>query len=325
MPQNNLMVCSNGFTTSKKLVGATWQTFSGANNFAEFSNGSIIGSAGSFPDTVYSFSVSGVKGAKLGNYKFKLSPKYCNGTNNRLFVFAYGVGMAYIDYSNLGVLNFPATLDGVAMTESSWANKSVIDMIQTSNGNLYAVDNLGYGIFKSTDNGVNWITVYTQPSESYITITKKTNDELFILAGYAEVRKSSDGGVTWTNISGNLPPTSAFKVQLFVNSSNELFCLINNNGSVNASNSGIYKLTTVNSINDISTNNTMKIYPNPNNGTFTLVSTNVGEMLIITDLAGKQVYSTTLISVTQQIGVELNAGIYLVKVGNNKIQKLIIE
>jgi photosystem II stability/assembly factor-like uncharacterized protein len=325
LPQNNLMICSNGFTFTKKLDGSTWQSFAGANNFAEFSNGSIIGSAGSYPDSVYSFSAAGVRGAKLGNYKFKLSPKYCNGANNRLFLFAYGAGLAYIDYSNLSVINFPATLDGVAMTEASWQGKNVVDMVQTSNGNLFAVDNLGYGIFKSTDNGVNWTTVYSQSGTSIPTIAKNANDDLFILAGNAEVRKSTDGGVTWTNISGNLPPTSAFKVELFVNSSNDLFCLINKNGAINPNNSGIYKLASTNAINDIATNNTMKIYPNPSNGTFTILSTLVGKTLIITDVAGKQVYNTTLISVTQQINAELNAGVYFVKVGNTKTQKLIVE
>ncbi|MBC7413064.1 MAG: T9SS type A sorting domain-containing protein [Bacteroidia bacterium] len=75
----------------------------------------------------------------------------------------------------------------------------------------------------------------------------------------------------------------------------------------------------------VSSVNVATIYPNPTNDAFTIVTTNVGETLIITDLAGKQVYSTALTSVTQQINAELNAGIYLVKVGNNKIQKLIVE
>ncbi|MBC7413061.1 MAG: T9SS type A sorting domain-containing protein [Bacteroidia bacterium] len=77
--------------------------------------------------------------------------------------------------------------------------------------------------------------------------------------------------------------------------------------------------------NTMLSSDTKAIYPNPNNGTFTVISENVGKKLTITDVAGKQVYSTTLTSVTQQIGVELNAGIYLVKVGNNKVQKLIVE
>ena len=200
LPQNNLIICSNGFTFSKKLVGSTWQSFSGANNFAEFSNGSVIGSQGSFPDSIYNFSSTGVKGSKLGNYKFKLSTKYYNGTNNRLFLFAYGAGLAYIDYSNIGVINFPATLDGTAMTESSWQGKYIIDMVKTSNGNLFACDYLNGGIIKSIDNGVSWITL----SSGYAgaRITKNAADELFVLAGNAEVRKSTDGGITFINISG---------------------------------------------------------------------------------------------------------------------------
>jgi hypothetical protein len=79
------------------------------------------------------------------------------------------------------------------------------------------------------------------------------------------------------------------------------------------------------SVNNITTDNTMKIYPNPNNGTFTVLSTLIGKVLTITDVAGKQVYSTILTSVTQQINAELNAGIYFIKTGSNKVQKLIVE
>jgi hypothetical protein len=264
LPINNLMVCSNGFTASKKLVGSTWQSFSGAVNFAEFSNGSIIGSIGSYPDFIYNYSNSGVKGAKLGEYKFKLSAKFCNGTNNRLFLFAYGSGLAYIDYSNLGTINFPATLDGTAMTESSWQARYIIDMVQTSNGHLFACDYLNGGIIKSTDNGVNWTTLSTGYAGARI--TKNSSDEIFILAGNAEIRKSTDGGVTFKNISGNLPATYAFKVELFVNDDDELFCIINNGGGVNADHSGIFKLDYTTGFNDnIFDTQVVSIYPNPTN------------------------------------------------------------
>jgi hypothetical protein len=88
-----------------------------------------------------------------------------------------------------------------------------------------------------------------------------------------------------------------------------------------------YNYNTTNGPNAVTTinTNTTTLYPNPSNGTFTVLSTLVGKTLTITDVAGKQVYSTMLTSVTQQINAELNAGIYFVNVGNNKTQKLIVE
>ena len=234
LPQNNLTVCSNGFTSSKKLVGTTWSSFSGAYNFAEFTNGSIIGSTGSYPDTVYNFSPTGVKGAKLGNYKFKLSAKYGNGSSNRVFVFGYGVGFAYIDYSNLGVLNFPVTLDGVAMTQTSWDLKVITDVVKASTGTLFAI---GDGVFKSVDNGVNWTTVLYLSGTPVSRIAINSLDEIYILVGNADVRKSSNLGATFTSIAGNLLPTTVngFKTEIFTNTTNEVFIILNNNGGMNPS------------------------------------------------------------------------------------------
>ena len=333
LPQNNLLVCSNGFTTSNKLVGNTWQSFSGANNFAEFTNGSIIGSQGSFPDTIYNFSSTGVKGAKLGNYKFKLSNKYCSGSNNRLFVFAYGVGLGYIDYSNLSVVNFPATLDGIAMTQSSWDLKVITDMIQTSNGNLFAI---GDGIFKSIDNGVNWTTVLYLSGTPLTSIAKNSLDELYILVGNAEVRRSIDLGASFTNISGNLPNTTvgAFKKEVFVNTSNEVFVILNkNSGTITGSISGIFKLTNINGIKDFDKNRLeFNLYPNPSNSVINieyLVSNKNATTIEITNTLGQTILSKNVKENKTQINVDdYVKGIYFVTIKSDDImstQKLIID
>ncbi len=330
LPQNNLQICSNGFTFSKKLSGNTWQSFSGANNFAEFTNGSIIGSQGSFPDTLYNFTSAGVKGAKLGNYIFKLSSKYCNGANNRLFVFAYGVGLGYIDYSNLSVINFPATLDGLAMTELSWQAKNVVDMVQTANGNLFAADGLGYGIFKSIDNGVNWTTVYSQSGDPFTTIEKNSTDELFVSVS-GKVKKSSDLGITFTDISGNLPLGT--KRELFVNTTNEVFCFLSSGGSINNSKSGIYKLTNINGINGIDKNLIeFSLYPNPAKEILNVKlkdSNNELTEIKITNLLGETVLSESAISHNFTLKTNnLKSGVYFIAVtnqANQSTQKLIIE
>jgi hypothetical protein len=332
LPQNNLTVCSNGFTSSKKLVGTTWSSFSGAYNFAEFTNGSIIGSTGSYPDTVYNFSPTGVKGAKLGNYKFKLSAKYGNGSCNRVFVFGYGVGFAYIDYSNLGVLNFPATLDGVAMTQTSWDLKVITDVVKASTGTLFAI---GDGVFKSIDNGVNWTTSLYLSGTPISRIAKNSSDALFILVGNAEVRMSTDLGVTFTNISGNLPTTGigAFKTEIFVNPGNEVFVILNKNGgAITGLNSGVFKLTDINGINENSkTNLGFKLFPNPSN-TFLNIETenlNTSVYIVITDVLGNTILSKTTTENKIQISVSnFTKGVYFITVSDgkkNNTQKLIIN
>jgi ELWxxDGT repeat protein len=67
------------------------------------------------------------------------------------------------------------------------------------------------------------------------------------------------------------------------------------------------------------------IYPNPSNGKFTIANSTIGTTLTIVDIAGKQVYNTTLTATTQYINTVLNAGVYFVKVDNNEVHKLIVE
>ena len=333
LPQNNLMLCSNGFTFTKKLVSNTWQSFSTPNNFAEFSNGSIIGSQGSFPDTLYNFSSAGVKGTKLGNYTFKLSSKYCAASNNRVFVFAYGVGLGYIDYNNLGVVNIPATLDGTPMTQSSWDMKIITDIKKTSNGSLFAI---GDGVFKSTDNGVNWTTALYLSGDPIISIDINALDEIYLI-GANKVRKSTDLGTSFTDISGNLPTSGALKKNVFTNINNEVFCITNNNGGIDASKSGIFKLTNINGINDIDKKElAFNLYPNPSNSVINVelmaelvTEQNRNTTINITNTLGQSVFSKTITENNTQLNISnFIKGIYFITLkSNNKIstQKLIIE
>jgi hypothetical protein len=75
--------------------------------------------------------------------------------------------------------------------------------------------------------------------------------------------------------------------------------------------------------------NGVSVYPNPNNGVFTLaVNANVGEMnIVITDLQGRVVYSSTENNVstgfTQQINLQTEAtGMYIMQITANGEQRL---
>ena len=313
LPQNNLLL-SSAFISTNKLVSNTWQNFSSsAFSFAEFNNGTIIGGNPYSTDTLYYFNTSGVKGNKLGNFKTRLDFKYFNnGANNRFFVCS--TYFCYIDILNPTVKNIPATLDGVAMTETSWQQHNIINMVKTSNGTLLAIDQFSSGLLKSIDNGVNWVTV-NMPSGS--AIVKNTNDEVFVLSNNS-ILKTIDYGATYSNITGNLPTPNSFKIELFTNANNELFCISNANGITDVSKSGIYKLTNTISINENVTNTSFSIYPNPTKSTlhFDLSNFNSDEKRVeICNALGQLILTETTIYNSFILNVSsLPKGIYYLSI-----------
>jgi type IX secretion system substrate protein len=73
-----------------------------------------------------------------------------------------------------------------------------------------------------------------------------------------------------------------------------------------------------------------KIYPNPNNGQFTIELPSSGNQQIeVTDLLGKQVYSQTATQSTAQINLQgYPKGIYIVKVNSGEktfVEKIVVQ
>ena len=319
LPQNNLLL-SSAFISTNKLVSNAWQNFSSsAFSFAEFNNGTIIGGNPYGTDTLYYFNTSGVKGNKLGNFKTRLGFKYFNnGANNRFFVCS--TYFCYIDILNPTVKNIPATLDGVAMTEASWQQHNIINMVKTANGTLLAIDQFSSGLLKSVDNGVNWTTSGTNSGKS---IARNANDDVFILNGNA-VLKTTNYGVTFTNITGNLPTPGSFISEIFLNTNNELFCITNANGITDAAKSGIYKLTNINGVNEIDKKMFASIYPNPTQNNFTVNATASIDNIIVTDVLGNTIYTLKSSAISQTIDLDSQSdGVYFVNItSGNKNQTI---
>jgi hypothetical protein len=82
-------------------------------------------------------------------------------------------------------------------------------------------------------------------------------------------------------------------------------------------------------LNGITSHTGIKIYPNPNNGSFTITSDHVPAEVLITDLLGKQVYSFRPVTTEMNIDIRaLDQGIYFVNVKSDKgntITKVIKE
>jgi Secretion system C-terminal sorting domain len=327
LPQNNILL-GGGFLSCRKLDGNNWTTSFPASGFAEFSDGTIIGGQANFPDSIYQFSSLGVRGAKLGNFTFKLGPKYFIGNQNRLFLFSYGSGFAYIDQADKSTIKFPSSLNNTAMTASSWQYYIIDDMVKTSNGTLIATDRLGYGILRSIDNGESWTTVVQEPSASAQSMVINSKDEIFVIYG-GKLRKSIDLGLTFPDFSAGLP---AIQADLFVNASDELFVFCNANGSVQAAVSGIYKYEDLSTgLNLFERNNRrITVYPNPASHSITIkgIPTLENNSYTITNSSGQPIQSGLLNLETPVQLDDLKSGVYVIQVltnGELSTQKLIIE
>lgn len=331
LPQNN-MILSSGFesntTTSftKKLIGNEWQPF---NNFiyayAEFGDGTIIGGRAGFDDALYLFSNDGIRGEPLGEYTYGMGSRYCLGNNNRLFLFNYtvaGYPLVFIDRDNLSVLNYPSTLDGVAITSSNSTMITVTSMVKLSNGHLFATFSGGGGLIKSIDNGVSWVTLNVPNlTGGGLKLVKNSLDDLFILAPY-KVLKSSDFGVTSTDITGNLGFPLAYEI--FLNESDELFCFVGQS---------LWKFATTSSSSDEAPNHTkFKVYPNPSNGIVHLELDGIvdySSTVSVANTLGQIIYSEKLKENSNVLDVsKFKKGVYFVNLNtknNISTQKLIIN
>lgn len=331
LPQNNLII-SSGFESntassfSKKLFENEWQTF---NNYiyayAEFGDGTIIGGRAGFEDALYLFSTDGLRGEPLGEYAYGMGSRYCLGNSNRLFLFNYtvaGYPLVFIDRDNLSVLNYPSTLDGSAIDQSNSTMKSITSMVKLSNGNLFATYSSGGGLIKSTDNGISWVTLNVPNlTSSGLKLVKNSLDELFILAAY-KILKSSDFGVTTTDITGNLGFPLAYEI--FINENDELFCFVG---------PSLWKFASTNSTSYGASNlDKFTIYPNPSNSNVNIELDGVEDYsstVTVTNTLGQIIHSQKLKKSGNTFNVsQFEKGVYFVSLNarnNISTQKLIIN
>lgn len=345
LPMNNIFTTysSLGGVQSQQLTGNTWNNFSDKLKFAEFSNGVIIGGAAGGADTVYTISNTGVVGEKINSSRFNLGSNgdYMVAANNRMFFFRngasglYGGEFSYIDYSDLSSFKTPLTLDGNAMTSVDWRDLvGVTDMVMMENGDLLATS-AEMGLIKSVDNGLNWTSLNSLFGGAGNFIFKNSVGHLYALVGFGAVAVSTDNGITFTNINGNLAPQiggqSLFQ-NLFVNSLDEVFVVINNQESNSSvpENSGIYKLDGVGaSVEDIASKQ-FEIFPNPASNflTFKNVSSSKAEVSIL-NLLGDEVLNFSAKDALNIVDISnQSAGIYFLKAtinGHTQTQKFIIQ
>jgi hypothetical protein len=346
LPINNIFTtyASIGGIQSQQLTGNNWTNFSEKLKFAEFSNGQMVAGSPSL-DSVYYVSNSGVLGSAINSSKLQLGVdgKYFVGANNRLFLFKNNNAgfdhegeFHYIDFSDLSSFKIPLTLDGNPMTNDNWKlDVAVTGMIMMDNGDLIASSGANGKCIKSIDNGVNWTTVTNElgPTKD---IYKNSLGHIYGLVTFGRIVVSTDGGVTFNNINGNLAPQiggqSLFQ-NLFMNSLDEVFAVLNNQASNSTvpANSGIYKLDGVGaSVEGLISKTQFELFPNPATNFFTFKNTSsLKADVFIMNIVGTKVlnFSTTDVLTTIDISNQAS-GVYFLQAtinGQTQTQKFIIQ
>jgi hypothetical protein len=96
-------------------------------------------------------------------------------------------------------------------------------------------------------------------------------------------------------------------------------------GCGNVTASGIISVNDCSNIEELSTNASWNLFPNPNNGTFTL-QTEHGGVFELMDICGKVIQTYNVINTSEQIQVNLPSGMYFIRKRESGItQKLIIQ
>jgi len=116
-----------------------------------------------------------------------------------------------------------------------------IDPVNTNT--VYFAGNLG--VFKSTNAGANWVTTSSNTNANCIIIDPANTQTLYITTGGTNaglVRKSTDGGTTWTTLAGGLP-TGMGRIQLAMAPSNNAILYASIAASSGGSLLGLYKTT----------------------------------------------------------------------------------
>jgi len=193
----------------------------------------------------------------------------------------------------------------------------------------------GGTILKTTNGGTNW-TAQTSGTTNELKSVYFTNANTgYIVGGLATeygccqiryegtILKTTDGGINWT------PQTGAETNYLYS------VCFIDDSiGFAVGTNGLILKTTTggTNSINDITFDKKISIYPNPNDGDFTVKYNNsTGKLLLIRikDLSGKTIFENTCSQNSFRFNKKvLNKGLYIVSIIGDDIyftSKMIVK
>ena len=120
---------------------------------------------------------------------------------------------------------------------------SEIIVTPTNSNIIYAAGSSG--VFKSTNAGLNWTTSVSVSNVNALVMDWNNNQILFLttsgVSGVGAVRRSTDGGTSWTNLSGGLPTSGVGRGPMVMSTVDPLTLYIGFAASSGGGLLGIYK------------------------------------------------------------------------------------
>lgn len=219
-------------------------------------------------------------------------------------------------YRSDNALSASPTFSNVSTAPGSVSSKASIAAIKSNSSVVYMSCN--NKVYRSADKGATWKDVSTGlPSTNFIRLyhDSYSNDEsIYIANGAAGVYYKNTKLTSWVNYSQGLPTVSNITDFMMFNDGNYGNSVLR----VSYYGRGVWETELYNSVTGIDENNKaddhVEIYPNPNNGTFTLIQTSQAAHVEILNELGEKVFSTDVLSGKTQIDISDQAkGIYILK------------
>ena len=151
-------------------------------------------------------------------------------TGYETLVIAFDPSNASIVYAGTGALSAEAPTRAPTYVPVLLESTLSLAIDPSSPATLYAgtVDH----IYKSTDRGLTWAVVYTGPGHSFVNalaVDPGNSQVVWAAMTFGGVKKSTNGGTTWTTVSGSVPmgpaPSSVVAIAVHPTSSNTVLML----------------------------------------------------------------------------------------------------
>lgn len=155
-------------------------------------------------------------------------------------------------FENFNWINLGPT-PGYYFSYGNISSRIVTGAYHPSNPNIIYIGPANGGVWKTTDNGLNWTPLTDdQVSMSMGAIALDPIDPNIVYAGTGEATysgvsyygrgllKSTNGGATWTNITSGLPTSTYFsRLKIRPNNNTQILAALGNSGLYRSTNSGV--------------------------------------------------------------------------------------
>lgn len=337
---NGIIVGDSGIVLKTINAGANWIRYATGSSqtlwsvyFTSITNGVAVGTQGTIIKTID----GGLNWITIPPISILGSTNY---ELNSIYFVDNLLGYAAGDYSLSGVVL--KTIDGgtnwVKIIEGSYDGASSIVFVNDSTGWIscgYWIGGPATSILKTNDFGMTWNSEVSSPPSSfhpswYSSMFFVNSNKGFVGGRNWEIMATSNAGLTWELAQTILPaPNSSINSIYFPNDT--IGYAVGDSGriikTINGGGVGIQELN--------NTKDNLIIYPNPNNGSFTLEffeqgkATKIKEIKIY-DILGKILWSNNL-SINNRYNIDISnqaKGLYFVKIENENgvvMKKIIVK